>query len=468
MKAILAVICLLFLAACAASNGVGPSDREGFVAAETDSTAHERAAPQAHPDLALSSKEEGDAALLISKLAGTPEIAARDKIISQLIGLGPRYLPFFRKVDSAEIEMDMLYVIHRIEAASGKTTAENATVANDDANKREGTAGEDGPKAPNYSPGEDFSREEAEKFMAARLKQAQTLLEGGRYDTAIRIAEAAIVLLPDSKWRPEFDALILRARGEGQSEMLIAGTLTLEPEVVQYASNQRGADFAEPLVIRCFLKNVSAQDITLRLYEGEGKESIVQLTVRYEQSDYQGNAMVQTGTVRLPVDSGGAITLAPNSSHEITVPLAGLSSLDADAPLKMALGLAQIEAALRVYGALDGEGNALVLRPIRFAKQTVKVFPSGFDVAKAQGKPLATLRELLKAGKAQEVYLCSQLVDARNLRAAGDLLLAEDFAQSPLPVQRARLRAMHTMFNTGATWDVRKWREWWADNRLRN
>ena len=468
MKAGLAAVCLLLLAACAASHVVDRADREGFVAAETDNSAHERSAPQAHPELALTSKEEGAAALLISKLAGTPEIAARDRIISQLIALGPRYLPFFRKVDNAEVEMDLMYVIHRIESAGGKSTAEQAAVEKDDPSKREGTAGEDGPGAPDYNRGEEFSRDEAEKFMAVRLNQAQTLLEGGRYDTAIRIAEAAIVLLPDSKWRPEFDALILRARGEGQSEMLIAGTLTLEPDVVQYASNERSADFAEPLVIRCYLKNVSAQAITLRLYEGEGKESIVQLTVRYEQTDYQGNAMIQTGTVRLPVDSGGAITLAPNSSHEITVPLAGLSSLDADAPLKMALGIAQIEAALRVYGALDGEGKTLVLRPIRFARQSVKVFPSGFDVTVARGKPLATLREFVKAGKAQELYLCSQLVDARNLRAAGDLLVAEDFGQSPLPVQRARLRAMHTMFNTGATWDVRKWREWWADNRLRN
>jgi len=34
-------------------------------------------------------------------------------------------------------------------------------------------------------------------------------------------------------------------------------------------------------------------------------------------------------------------------------------------------------------------------------------------------------------------------------------------------MQRARLRTMQALFNVGATWDARRWAEWWQQNRLR-
>lgn len=464
MKAVVAITLLLLLAACAASVPVDGA-QEGFVAADSDESAPQ-APPRSGPgDLSLTAQEEADAALLVNKLASTPELAARDTVIRELIALGPRYLPFLRKIGDESVAMDMLYVIHRIESSGSKPPVAEASV--EKPADTTGAAAEGGPRHPDSFTGEDFDRDEAEKFMETRLRQAQQLLDGGRYDQATRIAEAAIVLMPDSKWRREFDALILRARGEGQAELLVAGTMTLGASALRYKATERGAGFESPLEIRCFLKNVSAQDITLRLYEGKGKESLLQLTVRFEQTDFQGNVLMQTGNVRLPIASGGAITLAPNSSHEIAVPLDGLSSLDADAPLKMALGTAHIEAALRVYGALDGEGKPLVLRPVRFASQAVRIFPHAFDLDTARQKPLATLRQHIRDGKAQELYLCAHVIEQRNLRGAGDLLVGADISQSALPVQRARLRAMHALFNVGATWDVRQWQEWWSDNRLK-
>ncbi|MBX3458435.1 MAG: hypothetical protein KF696_00555 [Planctomycetes bacterium] len=464
MKARLLVFCLLLLAACAAQPPV-ESRQEGFVAADADESAPHRTSEGPRADLSLTAQEEANVALLINRLGSTPEMAARDAVIRELISLGPRYLPFYRKVNDEAVAMDMLYVIHRIELAQDRRPA--ATVEEKPADTS-GAAAEAGPRHPASFTGDDFDRDEAERFMATRLKQAQTLLDGGRYDQAIRIAEAAIVLMPDSRWRPEFNALIVKARGEGQAELLIAGTIVLEPAALRFAATERGAAFQSPLTIRCYLKNVSAQEITLRLYEGPGKESLLQLNVRYEQTDFQGNILMQTGNVRVPIDSGGAITLAPSSSHEISVPLAGLSSLDADASLKMALGVAHIDAALRVYGALDDAGRPLVLRPVRFARQSIRVFPHAFDLDAALEKPLATLREYIRLGKAQEVFLCAHVIEQRNLRAAGDILLGRDISESSLPVQRARLRAMHALFNVGATWDLKKWQDWWADNRLKN
>jgi hypothetical protein len=276
------------------------------------------------------------------------------------------------------------------------------------------------------------------------------------------------VLRPESRWRGEFDAIIVRARSEGQSELLIAGTMSIDPPHVQYAEAKQGAPFASPLQVHCYLKNVSAQQITLRLNEGDQKRSLLQLLVRYEQTDYLGHAMSQQDNVSLPIDAGAAVTLRPGESYELIVPLTGLTSLDADAPLKNALGRAQIDASLRVYGALDGDGNPLILRPVRFSRRSVMIFPAEFDLAAAKDKPLTYIRDCIDKERAQDLFLAAHLVEPKALRSAGDTLTADDFSDGPLAVQRARLRALTTLFGVGPTWDIRQWREWWSENRLRD
>jgi hypothetical protein len=121
-----------------------------------------------------------------------------------------------------------------------------------------------------------------------------------------------------------------------------------------------------------------------------------------------------------------------------------------------------------VYGASDAEGNPMILRPIRFSRQSILVFPAQFDLAGAAAKPLNFMRQCVEKELAQELYLAAQLVDAKALRNAGDILIADDFEDSPLNVQRARLRSASFLFGVGPTWDIRQWRKWWAENRLRD
>jgi hypothetical protein len=396
--------------------------------------------------------------MLVARLAQSLDPAARDAVVQQLIDLGPRYLAFFRKIDDEAVLVDLLLVMHRIETANAPAEVK------DDAPQPVHNGGEE-PKPPEQPTG-PYDREQVERFYSSILKQAQTHLDAGRYDRAARMAESAIVLMPDSKWRPDFDAVILKARNEGQADLLIAGSMTLEPEYAQYAEAKAGSTFAQPVQIRCFLQNVSLREITLRINEGEGRESVLQLVIRYEQTDYQATTMSQQDNVNLRVDAGGSVTLAPGAKYELTVPLAGLSSLDQAAPLKNALGRAQIDASLRVYGAHDADGRPIFLKPVRFSRQAIYVFPATFDLAAAKEKPLTLLRDMIAKQRAQEVFFCAHVIDDRQHRNAGDILVADDFAECPLAVQRARLRAMQVLFNAGATWDIRQWRKWWDENRL--
>lgn len=467
MSAVKRLCCfLLLLVATACSSGpVKPEDDGGFVSSDTapDVSTADNAAP-VHGDRApLTPKEQQEAALKVSRLEEELADDERNRLIDELIQLGPRYLEFFRAIDREAVALDLLYVIHRIEREHRVEKADPLGTG-----KTEGNGAVEPANPPDFSQErEEFDREEVERFLAARLQQARRMLDGGRYESATRVAEAAIILLPDTRLRSEFDALIVQARGESQSDLLIAGTLNLEPENLQYLNDQKAAPFRTPLQIRCFLKNVSTAAITLRLYEGKGRESVLQLDLTYEQLDFQGNAMSQRGTVRLPIDAGESITLQPNESYEINVPLESLSSLDSDAPRKFALGAVQIQAALRVYGALDAESKPLVLRPIRFPTRTVFVFPSGFDLEGALARPLNSLRDALDKGLAQELFMASHLIGRRDRRTAGDLLLGDDFDDSVLALQRARLISMSVIFQTGKAWDIKRWRQWWDENRLR-
>ncbi|MCA8934609.1 MAG: hypothetical protein KDB68_00250 [Planctomycetes bacterium] len=476
-SSVLILLLLLVSTSCATSNPVPDANDGSFIAAETaeDAQPGEAPPPETEDKRPLTSDEEAKAALAINKLELVEDDIERNKIIEELVSLGPRYLTFFRTVDRDAVAMDMMFVIRRIERDNPGASAtvveakdpENPEIKPDpkDPNPKEV---KEGPTIPEYTGKlDDFNRVEVERFLSSRLEQARRLLDGGRYEQAQRIAEAAITLLPDTKLRSEFDALIMQARGESQSELLIAGIMKLEPGNVQYSKPEKSAPFVQPLTIRCFLKNVSASPITLRLFEGEGKESILQLSVTYEQRDYSGNAMSQTGTVRLPIDSGNSITLKPNDSYEIAVPLESLASLDSDAAKKYALGYVQIEAALRVYGAWNADGQPLVLRPVSFPTRSIYVYPAEFKLSDATSRPLTTMRNAIKDGRAQDLFMTAHLVESREKRSAGDLLVGDDFKDSIFSMQRARLKAMNVVFGTGKSWDIKRWREWWAENRLR-
>lgn len=411
----------------------------------------------------LTRDEQGQAALMLHRLTIATETAARDEVLGQLIDLGPRYLKFLRGIDNEAIALDLMFVISRIERDHNVSDQPTG-----DLSQPREVVDPDGPRIPEYNPAsEDFNREEVERFLGARLQQAHRMMQAGQPEQARRIAEAAIVLMPDSRHRSEFDQLIIAAKGETQSVLLIAGTMNIEPENLQYAKQEKGAGFAKPMLIDCFLKNVSASPITLRLYEGEGRESLLQLAVTYDQVDYLGNAITQRGNVSLPINAGSSILLQPNESYAISVPLEGLSSLDADAPLKNALGIVHISASLRVYGALDADGRALALRPILFPARTVRVFPSTFKLREHSALPLAAVRQALDEGWAQELFMAAHLIGSRDRRAAGDLLIADAYNDSTLAMKRARLQAMCTIFGTGAAWDIQRWRTWWQENRLR-
>lgn len=465
MKAISALILLLLLVACATGGADLEGGQEGFVAPEVaDDAVQEPAKPPA-PLTGLSSDEEGRAALLVSRLERAGDQAARDAILNRLIELGPRYLPFFRTIDHEPVMLDILYVMGRIERAN---EIEPVQATNTPRVEQPAESPVDRSLA-NTSGA--YDRDEVEKFMAAQLKLAQTWLDRGRAKDARDIAEAAIMLLPDTRWRAEFDAVILRAQGDADGELLVAGTLALEPGNLQYAAMEHGAAFLEPLNIRCFLKNVSSGPVTLMISEGRGSPGVLLLSVRYIQTDYQvsqGAPLTQTGNVTLPVDAAARVTLQPNETWEMAVPLTSLTSLDPDAPLKNAMGIAEIDATLRVSGALNAEGRPIFLRPVRFPMQSVPIFPARFDIKQATDKPLSTLRALIEAEMPQDIFLCAHLINGRSVRPAADILLAEDLAASPLNVQRARLSAMRVLFKTGSTWDAREWRTWWAENRHRH
>lgn len=459
------MLLLLLLAACASGSPAGNDKADEFAAAESDPNATEPVAPKVNPDRPLSDDEQADAALLVNKLAEAKDEQTRDLAVNALVKLGPRYLAFLRSVRDDDIAMDLMRIVRRIER--------DAQVANDNPgpikpNEITSNGGEGRKPPPEYADlPTDFDREQVERFLGARLTQARSLLDLGDNEGAVAVANAALLLLPDTRYRPEFDALVLKARNESQAELLIAGTMQLSPDHLQYESRAKGAKFADALKVKCYLKNVSAGEIRLTLYDGPGRESLLQLNVRYEQLDYAGNAMTQQGTVSVPIAAGAIATLLPNETHEIEIPLEALNTLDTDAPQKWALGRVTVDAALRVFAATDQTGKAIVLRPIRFAERSIFVFPHGFDLAAAEKNPVNTVRDMLKDGKSQEAFMASQVVKKSQLRAMADLLVADDFEGDNLANQRARLRSMATLFATGATWDITKWRRWWTQNRNR-
>lgn len=474
---------LLFLtAACTATAPVTPDSDGGFTA---KNRAPEYEAPpaatteKAHTESQLTAEDRAQAALLLYQLSEAASDAERSEIIEKLVKLGPRFLEYFRGIDNPSVNLDVAYVIARIEEGAGAEVRGDGRAREPerpadapkraDPPRRRGAGASEGiDDSPRYAdePG-TFDREQVERMFAARLVDARQALSRGDHDGAIRIAQAALTLLPDTRLRPDFEDLILQARAQGQAATLIAGTLSLDPGQVQYARPQRGSEFAAPLKIRCFLKNVSLKTLVLVLTDGPGRESVVELNVRYEQLDYQGNVLATEGRVLLPVAREGQISLAPNDTYEIDVDLTGLASLDADASVKYALGSVTIKAALRVFAVREAEGQPILLRPVTFPARTAKVFPAEFNLTGAKERPLQAIAEAISKNLPQDLFLASQLIDKKQIRAAGDLLLGDDLETCALGLQKARTKAMAGLTGAGAAFDAKRWRAWWAENKFR-
>ena len=486
--AIVRFVCILLLllaAACTTSAPVSGPDDGGFTAKNRGAEFEGDPAPSPHVSAegtALTGEERNAAALLLYELSQAADEESRAGVIEKLVKLGARYLAFLRAVDDPALNLDIAYVISRIEQSAGtevrtpdrapevrKPDAPPDAHRRSDPPRRRGAGGNEGLEdTPHYldEPGE-FDREQVEKLFAARLTNARQALARGDNEGAIRIAQAALTMLPDTRLRPDFEDLILQARAQGQSATLIAGTLSLDPGYLHYAKRERGAEFATPLKVKCYLKNVSLKTLVLTLSDGPGRESVVELNVRYEQLDYQGNSMATEGRVLLPVAQQGEITLAPNESYEITVDLSGLNSLDADGAVKYALGNITVKAALRVFGAHEAEGQPLILRPINFPARTAKVFPSEFNLDAARERPLQAISEAISKNLPQDLFMASQLIEKKHVRAAGELLLGEDLETCALGLQKARMKAMAALTGAGAAFDATKWRAWWAENKFR-
>jgi hypothetical protein len=473
VKALWTLPLILLLAACGSQSGSRHSTDNGFVAADTADdvieSAHrpERGNTERH---GLKPEEEADAALLVHRLGNARGREERDTIMAELVALGPKYVPFLNSIDRDDVLLDLMFVVRRIEREHGPAEQPQPQPAEPEAEPEP----RDLPTAREVDAGlyddsvlDKYDREAVEQFMADRLQRARQMVESGRYDAARQVCEAAITLLPDTRHRAEFESVLLRARGERQSALLIAGTMNLEMEHVRYESAVPDADFEAIVWIHCYLKNVSSRAITLRLNEGEGRESLLLLAITYDQLDVHGVSTYSVhGNLRIPVLTEGSVTLQPGDTYKLSLPLETLSSLDRDAPLKPTLGRADIEATLRFYGAKDSNDQPLILQPVRFTSQRLLVFPSTFDLEEGTRRPLTEMRRYLEERRPQQLFMCAHLVDRRYLRNAGDLLLA-DIEESAVFMQQARLQTMHALFGVGSNWDMTRWHTWWQQNRLR-
>ena len=463
-------IAFLLLAACASGNGPARTGGE-FAAEDIAPDAVHTEPPKELPGRELTVNETQRAALLVNNLATAAGEGEREQALQALIKLGPRYLEFLRAILDDNIALDLMWVVRRIENESSASASPSPLPLPPVAAEPEPAPESAGPRRPPpiYSdlPGE-FDREQVERFLGARLKEARRLLDSASIEAATRIAEAALTLLPDTRYKPEFDKVLRDARRQSQAELLIAGTMQLAPENVQYALREKGANFAQPLVIRCYLRNVSAREIRLKLYGGPRRESLLVLDVTYEQVDFAGVATKSIqGIVNLPVTASDEAVLKPDETHAVEVPLESLRTLDSDAPRNWVLGRVTVGAALRVHEARNADGSILVLQAIRFPQAGVLVFPAGFDLEAAARNPLNAVRAHLKDKLPQEAFMAAQLVRPGQKRAMAELLLGDDLDTDNLANQTARRRAMALLFDTGAAWDATKWRRWWEQNRHR-
>jgi hypothetical protein len=97
----------------------------------------------------------------------------------------------------------------------------------------------------------------------------------------------------------------------------------------------------------------------------------------------------------------------------------------------------------------------------------VKVFPSDFNLETAQARPLQAISEAISKNLPQDLFFAAQLIEKKQIRSAGELLLGDDLETCALGLQKARMKAMATITGAGAAFDAKKWRAWWAENKFR-
>lgn len=466
----LALMLPIWVVACSSSSvdqsdETPNSDDGSFVSSEVAEGAKPRDVPVESNTRALTDDETKQVLALINELPNA-ESDRRSDILNDLVARGPRYLEVYRGIEEGPLALDMLRVVQRIEAAHPESV-----VKSDDPTTPPDTvknAGEEPPVvSPRYPwPEGEYDRAQVEAFMADRLNSAKRMLKNGNHRGAREIARSALILLPDTRYRSEFEDVIVSADNEGQADLVISGRLRLSPTHLRFVTRNRKSPFRTPLKISCFLKNVSSDDITLVLGEGDNR-ALVALDVTLEQSDYSGSSLKIEQKVNLPVGGQDSVTIAANESYSFSVELPHLDALDPNAAQKYTLSKIQVAASLRVVDSRDADNRPMILRPIRFPSESVLLFPSTYDLPEALKAPVKRLRKALDQRSPQDVYMSAMLVPTKSLRSASEALLDAQYDDKGLGLLNARTKSLHVMHGIGANWSLKQWRDWWKENRFR-
>jgi hypothetical protein len=292
-------------------------------------------------------------------------------------------------------------------------------------------------------------RETVRMFFDRKTDVVEELLRKGRFEKALRLAEALLVLAPDVGQNP----VILKALKNKARDGLQAGNV-VQGEI---RGPEGFTQVGDRILLKVVITNVGGTPITVQMGEEEEERGAATLRISFEERGCMGGVRVDEWSV--PVTSlTGTRLLEPGKSWESEVVL---DSADRS----------PVNPTIRTY-RISGEiwplslrvGPRALHRPIQLEETKFDNYPRG--LAPLRQAPLETLKEGVEEEFGPKVFLAAHFLSGPQVREAVTYLAESQEREFDHPAIRRTMRVALRVL-TGRKdlpLDSVAWRRWWAEH----
>ncbi len=352
----------------------------------------------------------------------------RETAIQALIAMGRPILPFLEAKMSANLGDEVAARYLRVQAAIQRPEFD----------------------APDSIPIASAAANPVESYFLGRFQQAREAYRQGRFDRAIQLVDAILVLEPALPFRQD----VLDLREELHRRELLAGKLL---PIVR--PHHPYVTWGEPVVLDFFLQNVGDGDFAFAAASEDPDGNAQRTTIRVLAEMVQYDLAGSTHSSRLQLSTGieRDVRIHPDERWSGTLEFNPVSEMRPG----FVVARIRIESALQIVHVL--EGGPIHASGIPFLPVTVTVLHP--DYRSAAKDPVGAFFAGIEAGKRREVFLASFLVPRGQLKLVIDRIV--DLLPRTPPEMLDVLHAILVRWTEERS-NPRSsefWRQWWAARR---
>ncbi|MBI5359101.1 MAG: hypothetical protein HZA48_00795 [Planctomycetes bacterium] len=281
-------------------------------------------------------------------------------------------------------------------------------------------------------------------YVYLKYLDAAALFKEGKYNEALLIINAVLALDKPPEYADRIKTLKIKCEEHVVSEQILNVSISQDTGICQ--SDQ-------PVVYNLKIENVGFKPVQLAIKPPDDPNTNPFCKINIDITEYTAVGNFSSDNRIAPINLDIDIELKPNESWKTTLVLDTSSLPPQTAPYRTY----EISASIRPTKLVCEKKD--YYREIVSNSMTVKVFPVKLDDLRKQ--PLALLGKVLDKGNADEIFICSLLVNEEDKPAAEEMLMVALNKAESIPEKRLFMNCLKHLTGKTLPFEEDEWLNWW-------